>query len=115
MRNCVLYETFLQIKVISMKDVKLELDEIELQQQGLEKQGVRLEQLIRDKCESESRIEGNAYRTKLGLFVISIIITTTTIMIHLLDRFIARCRCGGTSFRIVCTSEREKRIIQEAG
>jgi hypothetical protein len=42
-----------------MKDVKLELDEIELQQQGLEKQGVRLEQLIRDKCESESRIEGN--------------------------------------------------------
>lgn len=44
-----------------MKDVKLELDEIELQQQGLEKQGVRLEQLIRDKCESgpESRTEGN--------------------------------------------------------
>lgn len=48
----------LQIKVISMKDVKLELDEIELQQQGLERQGVRLEQLIRDKCESRPRTEG---------------------------------------------------------
>ncbi|XP_015586205.1 MICAL-like protein 1 isoform X2 [Cephus cinctus] len=41
-----------KIKVMSMKDVKLELDEIEMQQQGLEKQGVRLEQLIRDKCET---------------------------------------------------------------
>lgn len=41
-----------------MKDVKLELDEIELQQQGLEKQGVRLEQLIRDKCESRQGTEG---------------------------------------------------------
>ena len=48
-----------QIKVMSLKDVKLELDEIELQQQGLEKQGVRLEQLIRSKCESGSRINGN--------------------------------------------------------
>ncbi|XP_020282376.1 MICAL-like protein 1 [Pseudomyrmex gracilis] len=46
-----------KIKVLSMKDVKLELDEIELQQQGLERQGVRLEQMIRDKCESGSRIE----------------------------------------------------------
>lgn len=44
---------------MSLKDVKLELDEIELQQQGLEKQGVRLEQLIRSKCESGSRINGN--------------------------------------------------------
>lgn len=44
-----------------MKDVKLELDEIELQQQGLERQGVRLEQMIRDKCESGSRIEGETY------------------------------------------------------
>lgn len=46
-----------KIKVMSMKDVKLELDEIELQQQGLERQGVRLEQLIRDKCESGSKAE----------------------------------------------------------
>lgn len=43
---------------MSLKDVKLELDEIELQQQGLEKQGVRLEQLIRSKCESGSQING---------------------------------------------------------
>ncbi|GAB1859817.1 MICAL-like protein 2 [Camponotus japonicus] len=49
-----------KIKVISMKDVKLELDEIELQQQGLEKQGVRLEQLIRDKCESGPRTEDSS-------------------------------------------------------
>ncbi|XP_076160956.1 MICAL-like protein isoform X2 [Ptiloglossa arizonensis] len=41
-----------KVKIMSLKDVKLELDEIELQQQGLEKQGVRLEQLIRNKCES---------------------------------------------------------------
>lgn len=43
---------------MSMKDVKLELDEIELQQQGLERQGVRLEQLIRDKCETGARVDG---------------------------------------------------------
>ncbi|XP_033224368.1 MICAL-like protein 1 isoform X2 [Belonocnema kinseyi] len=42
-----------KIKVLSLKDVKLELDEIEVQQQGLEKQGVRLEQIIRDKTESD--------------------------------------------------------------
>ncbi|XP_015111426.1 MICAL-like protein 1 isoform X2 [Diachasma alloeum] len=42
-----------KIKVMSMKDVKLELDEIEMQQQGLERQGVRLEQLIRDRCEND--------------------------------------------------------------
>lgn len=58
----------LQIKVISMKDVKLELDEIELQQQGLERQGVRLEQLIRDKCESgEPRTEGKAQKINVKL------------------------------------------------
>lgn len=43
---------FFQIKVMSIKDLKLELDEIEMQQQGLERQGVRLEQIIRDKCET---------------------------------------------------------------
>ncbi|XP_066588505.1 MICAL-like protein 1 [Prorops nasuta] len=41
-----------KIKVMSLKDVKLELEEIEVQQQGLERQGVRLEQLIREKTES---------------------------------------------------------------
>ena len=43
-----------------MKDVKLELDQIEMQQQGLEKQGVRLEQIIRDKCESTTSCEGKS-------------------------------------------------------
>lgn len=43
---------------MSVKDVKLELDQIELQQQGLEKQGVRLEQLIRDKSETGQENEG---------------------------------------------------------
>ncbi|KAL7293574.1 hypothetical protein TKK_0013012 [Trichogramma kaykai] len=42
------------MKIISTKDVKLELDQIEMQQQGLEKQGVRLEKIIRDKCESST-------------------------------------------------------------
>lgn len=41
-----------------MKDVKIELDEIEMQQQGLEKQGVRLEQLIRDKTECGGQNDG---------------------------------------------------------
>ncbi|XP_031788215.1 MICAL-like protein 1 isoform X2 [Nasonia vitripennis] len=54
-----------KIKVMSMKDVKLELDQIEMQQQGLERQGVRLEQIIRDKCESGTASED----TSLGLDV----------------------------------------------
>lgn len=52
------YFYFRQIKVMSLKDVKLELDEIEMQQQGLERQGVRLEQLIRDKAEAGNSTEG---------------------------------------------------------
>ncbi|KAF7989252.1 hypothetical protein HCN44_007849 [Aphidius gifuensis] len=48
-----------KIKVMSLKDVKLELDEIELQQQGLEKQGVRLEKLIRDRCETGTHDDTN--------------------------------------------------------
>lgn len=32
-------------------EIRRELEFIEIQQQGLEKQGVRLEQIIRDKCE----------------------------------------------------------------
>ncbi|XP_074100450.1 MICAL-like protein isoform X1 [Cotesia typhae] len=46
-----------KIRVMSMKDVKMELAEIEMQQLGLEKQGVRLEQLIRNKCENEANSE----------------------------------------------------------
>jgi hypothetical protein len=48
---------------MSMKDVKLELDQIEMQQQGLEKQGVRLEQIIRDKCEPNITSEGKFLRS----------------------------------------------------
>lgn len=65
-----------KIKVISMKDVKMELDEIELQQQGLERQGVRLEQIIRDKSESKSSmgddsiLGGDVEELVLELFVL---------------------------------------------
>ncbi|EGI67376.1 MICAL-like protein 2 [Acromyrmex echinatior] len=61
-----------KIKVISMKDVKLELDEIELQQQGLEKQGVRLEQLIRDKCESGPRTDDSSLGTDVEELVLEL-------------------------------------------
>ncbi|XP_011691645.1 PREDICTED: MICAL-like protein 1 [Wasmannia auropunctata] len=61
-----------KIKVISMKDVKLELDEIELQQQGLERQGVRLEQLIRDKCESGPRSDDSSLGTDVEELVLEL-------------------------------------------
>lgn len=40
-------------KTISINEIKRELDIIELQLQGLEKQGVRLEQIIREKSGDE--------------------------------------------------------------
>lgn len=39
------------VKSLPLSEIKRELDTIEIQQQGLEKQGVRLEQIIREKCE----------------------------------------------------------------
>ncbi|KAG5883550.1 hypothetical protein JTB14_008517 [Gonioctena quinquepunctata] len=39
------------IKCLPMTEIRRELEFIEIQQQGLEKQGVRLEQIIREKCE----------------------------------------------------------------
>ncbi|KAJ8917792.1 hypothetical protein NQ315_010698 [Exocentrus adspersus] len=39
------------IKCLPMTEIRRELEVIEIQQQGLEKQGVRLEQIIREKCE----------------------------------------------------------------
>ncbi|KAF7280098.1 hypothetical protein GWI33_006401 [Rhynchophorus ferrugineus] len=39
------------VKTLPMSEIRRELDTIEIQQQGLEKQGVRLEQIIREKCE----------------------------------------------------------------
>lgn len=57
---------------MSLKDVKLELDEIEVQQQGLEKQGVRLEQLIRSKCESGARTDSNYSNTYISLLYLHV-------------------------------------------
>lgn len=74
---------------MSLKDVKLELDEIELQQQGLEKQGVRLEQLIRSKCESGSRINGN-YVYHLCMIFIYVSKYVNILYIHLRGLFISR-------------------------
>lgn len=73
---------------MSLKDVKLELDEIELQQQGLEKQGVRLEQLIRSKCESDSRINGNYVHHSCMIFIR--VSKYNTLYIHLRGLFISR-------------------------
>lgn len=39
------------VKTLPISEIRRELDTIEIQQQGLEKQGVRLEQIIREKCE----------------------------------------------------------------
>lgn len=36
-----------------MSEIRRELDLIEVQQQGLEKQGVKIEQIIREKCEGK--------------------------------------------------------------
>ncbi|XP_076286634.1 MICAL-like protein isoform X3 [Lasioglossum baleicum] len=61
-----------KIKVMSLEDVKLELDEIELQQQGLEKQGVRLEQLIRNKCETGSNNDDVSMRSDVEELVLEL-------------------------------------------
>ncbi|CAH0554384.1 unnamed protein product [Brassicogethes aeneus] len=42
------------IKALPMGEIKRELEVIEIQQQGLEKQGVMIEQIIRDKSENNS-------------------------------------------------------------
>lgn len=39
------------IKPLPIAEIRRELEFIEIQQQGLEKQGVRLEQIIRERCE----------------------------------------------------------------
>ncbi|XP_050305071.1 MICAL-like protein 1 isoform X2 [Anthonomus grandis grandis] len=43
------------VKSLPVSEIKRELDLIEIQQQGLEKQGVRLEEIIREKCEGTDR------------------------------------------------------------
>lgn len=39
------------VRPMPMKEVRQELDDIEIKQQELERQGVKLEQTIREKCE----------------------------------------------------------------
>lgn len=40
------------IKCLPLSEIRRELDLIEIQQQGLEKQGVKLEQIIRERTEA---------------------------------------------------------------
>uniref|UniRef100_A0A1I8PXH8 LIM zinc-binding domain-containing protein n=1 Tax=Stomoxys calcitrans TaxID=35570 RepID=A0A1I8PXH8_STOCA len=42
------------LQMLPLQEIKHELDIIEVQQQGLEKQGVILEKMIRDRCEGEN-------------------------------------------------------------
>lgn len=44
------------IKVLPISEIRRELDLIEVQQQGLEKQGVKIEQIIREKCEGNREV-----------------------------------------------------------
>ena len=39
------------IQMLPLQDIRHELEVIEVQQQGLEKQGIQLENMIRDRCE----------------------------------------------------------------
>ncbi|KAK5645023.1 hypothetical protein RI129_006323 [Pyrocoelia pectoralis] len=48
------------IKPLPVAEIKRELDFIEIQQQGLEKQGVKLEQIIREKCEGPNEHSNSA-------------------------------------------------------
>lgn len=41
------------LQMLPMQDIRQELEKIDIQQQGLEKQGVTLEKMIRERCESE--------------------------------------------------------------
>lgn len=45
------------IKSLPMEEIRRELDIIEIQLQGLEKQGVQIEKLIREKCENQTDAE----------------------------------------------------------
>lgn len=43
-----------------MSEIRRELDLIETQQQGLEKQGVKIEQIIREKCEGKQEADAGS-------------------------------------------------------
>lgn len=52
-----------------MGEIRRELEVIEIQQQGLERQGVRLEQNIRERCEGSNYSETGLYLSACLLFV----------------------------------------------
>lgn len=55
-----------QIKAIPMKEVKRELDDIEVQQQELERQGVTLEKTIRDKFDQAPNTNDGEHTCQQG-------------------------------------------------
>lgn len=57
------------IKVLPMSEIRRELDLIEVQQQGLEKQGVKIEQIIREKCEGKQ--DADAESPGMNLFFVN--------------------------------------------
>lgn len=56
------------IKALPMNEIRRELDLIEIQQQGLERQGVRLEQIIRERFEGSNAEIGKLNFIFLNLF-----------------------------------------------
>uniref|UniRef100_A0A1B6DSR6 BMERB domain-containing protein n=2 Tax=Clastoptera arizonana TaxID=38151 RepID=A0A1B6DSR6_9HEMI len=57
-----------QVKPMPIKDIRQELDDIEIKQQELERQGVKLEQTIRDKFEQETSLTPYVEEMVLQLF-----------------------------------------------
>lgn len=56
------------VRPMPMKEVRQELDDIEIKQQELERQGVKLEQTIREKCEQDSSMTPYVEELVLQLF-----------------------------------------------
>lgn len=62
------------IKSLPISEIKRELEVIEIQQQGLEKQGVKLEQIIREKTEAATGDLGNDSSWLPSVWLIAIFI-----------------------------------------
>lgn len=56
------------VQPMPMKEIRQELDDIEIKQQELERQGVKLEQTIREKCEQDSSMTPYVEELVLQLF-----------------------------------------------
>lgn len=56
------------VRPMPMKEIRQELDDIEIKQQELERQGVKLEQTIREKCEQDSSMTPYVEELVLQLF-----------------------------------------------